>query len=376
MEEKSTALATREVKVGGYGLPAILEQQLWKSDELAKVANILFPVTALDALPAFHKPSLSVIRVNTDPKAKDIYFITREQLGLSKQTILKMLNAAGANYRTQKLTPDSDLDNIRWTALVWGRLPDGTSHQSQGSKAWSWEKCQDSFVRDALAKLRDNETPDAARARGMKGAHQYRDFADEQTETKALLRASRAFLSIKTSYAPEELQKPFLIARSVPDLPIDDPEVKRAVVQRMVDSTFALYGKPEDAPMLPAPMAPVPEVAPESEFEEDGEPDGMLFPPETNHEPAPEHPDAEPDYNPFAGESDLAEPAPDPEMTEEQVDAEIRSLFRRVADGGIGADASATILGDIGGLTSLAGVPLDIKLDILSRARKVKEGLR
>jgi hypothetical protein len=275
-DNKSTALDTtgpREVQVGSYALSTIIKQQLWKSDELAKVANIVFPVTALDQLPPMHKPSLSVIRVDTDMRKKEVYSINSDQLGLSKHIILKMLNATGANVKTQKLTPDSDLDLIRWAAIVWGKLPDGTVHQAQASKAWSWEKCQ--------AEMKENQ------------AKQYRQFADEQTETKAILRAARAFLNIKTSYSKEELAKPFIIARSVPDMDMSDPEIRRMYAQRLIDSTFALYGDASAAPALPpSNLQPVPDEPDPSEFEEDNpfrgiEPDSGTYSGKRN-EPDPE----------------------------------------------------------------------------------------
>jgi len=261
--QKETALAKpAELTIGGYSLPTIIERQLWKSDELAKVVNITFPVTALDVLPPMHVVSLTLIRVDRDPARKDAYWIKDEykdnkgvrqpaQYGLSKHVIEMMLNAAGASHRTQKLTPDSDLDLIRHAAFCWGKLPDGTFHSAQRSKAWSWVKCQTEM------------TPAQAR--------QYREKADEQTETKALLRAATSFLNIKRAYSPEELDKPFLIARSVPFFDLSDPEIKRMVAQRMVDSMFALYGAPEAAPALPPLSVPeLPAEASPEEFEDNG----------------------------------------------------------------------------------------------------------
>lgn len=243
--------AAIESRVGSYTLSQVVDQQLWKSKELAKVANVTFPTTALDQLPPLHRPSISLIEVNTAANSKDTYRISGGQMGLSKHVILKMLNAAGASYRTEKLTKDSDLDNIRWAAYVWGRLPDGTPHQAQGSKAWSWEKCQMEMK------------PEQAK--------QYRQFADEQTETKALLRAARAFLNIQTSYSQEELQKPFLVARSVVDT--SNPVVQQAAAEVMKESMKALFGPsaPVDAPQLDVPkFTALPAEATDDEFAEDG----------------------------------------------------------------------------------------------------------
>jgi len=63
-----------------------------------------------------------------------------------------------------------------------------------------------------------------------------------QCETKALLRALRAGLGIKGSYAKQELQKPFAVALVV--LNTTDPELKAALIQRYAGGADALFGTP------------------------------------------------------------------------------------------------------------------------------------
>jgi hypothetical protein len=347
-----------DVCVGKFQLATILAEQLWKSDELAKVANVLFPVTALDVIPALHRPTLSVIMVDTSEKSKDTYYITSDQRGLSKPVIQRMLAVSGAQCLTEKLTPDSDLDFIRWTAVVWGKLPDGTMHNARGSKTWAWEKSLEQFIAKALDKSKPPETPEQAKARGVKAAQQYREFADEQTETKALLRAARGFLGIKTSYSPEELKKPFLIAKSVLDLPMDDPEIKRMVAQKAIDSTFALYGQPDAAPSLPPAVLPPISAEPDpSEFEEEGEPIDARF--------AVGQPEDE-SFDPFAEDANAGST-----ISEEELNCRLTALAQSPANGGIGVKMK-DVLAEIG-LKSLTGVPYEVKIDILHRALKVKE---
>lgn len=220
-----------EIRVGDWSLSHIVRERLWKSESLSRIANVCFPPTALDDLPPFHRPALSVIVVDSDPAAREVYEVGDGLFMLAKPVVLRMLSAAGASWRTQKLTPESDLDNIRWTAVVWGRLPDGTYHQGQASRAWSWEKCQESMKpRQAL---------------------QYRMYADEQTETKALLRAARGFLCLKTTYTAAELSRPFLFARARLDPDTRDPEIRRLVVERALEARLALYAPPEAPPATP-----------------------------------------------------------------------------------------------------------------------------
>lgn len=246
-----TALAQQagapiEVAIDKYPMSEIIERQLWKSDELARVANITFPVTALDVLPPNHRPSISVIRVNTDPASKDTYMVSGQK-ALSKHVLLKLANAGGLHIRTRKISLRTDLDHIEWEAVAMGRLPDGTPISVKCSKSWSWAKCQEEM--------------------SEKQAREYRKFADEQTETKAILRAVRAAMNLKTSYTPAELEKPFLVARAVFAPDMSDPEVRRMVTQEQVRSQSMLYGGPGTRDDLAA--LPEPTLLPDDEEEEE-----------------------------------------------------------------------------------------------------------
>ena len=388
MTTKETGLAEAkpaeitQAKVGDYALNDVLERELWKSQELARVANITFPVTALDSLPPMHKPSLTIVTVNTERKSKDTYFITSDQLGLSKPVILKMLNAAGANVMTRKLTRDTDLEFIRWQALVWGRLPDGTPHQISASKAWNATKSREDFIRKAVeknakAKSEYKVSEQEARAKGLNAALQYREFADEQTESKAILRAARAFLNIQTSYSPEELQKPFLIAKSVPSLDTTDPEIKRMVAQELVKSSFALYGGAQGA--LPQPQFPdLTDVADDTEFDETDadfreEPIDSEASATTEAEPASDATDQgadEDEYNPFAETPEKS----DADMqadAEAALDARLLALGKPNTQGGIGGRLAEIVKSH--GLETLKGVSHDMKLVIVEEAEKARE---
>jgi hypothetical protein len=265
-------------------------------DRLAQFAIVMFPPTALDAVPPMMKPSATIVKVDMTKNArgyyesKDVYFITSDQLGLSKQVILRMLRAAGASAETRKLSPRTDLENIRWGAWVWGRSPDGSMQIDPGSKSWSWQKCQDDFVRKAVAKPREGETPEGSRARGLDNARQYREFADEQTETKALLRAARAWLGLQTSYKPADLEKPFAFLKAVPDPDLSDPEIKRLYAEKMIDSMGALYG-PGMLSALPKPdLPPLPAEAEESEFDDEEGEGAPLAEVTATEPPANDHP--------------------------------------------------------------------------------------
>ena len=85
-------------------------------------------------------------------------------------------------------------------------------------------------------------------AAGMKdGANgqQYRRFLPHRTamaESKAFMRAIRAALGLAGTYAYEDLKKPFVVARVVPNL--DAPEIKDAVAANYLQSMGMLFETP------------------------------------------------------------------------------------------------------------------------------------
>ena len=85
-------------------------------------------------------------------------------------------------------------------------------------------------------------------AAGMKdGANgqQFRRFLPHRTamaESKAFMRAIRAALGLAGTYAYEELKKPFIVARVVPNL--DAPEIKQAVASNYLQSMGMLFEMP------------------------------------------------------------------------------------------------------------------------------------
>lgn len=96
-------------------------------------------------------------------------------------------------------------------------------------------------------------------AAGMKdGANgqQFRRFLPHRTamaESKAFMRAIRAALGLAGTYAYEELKKPFVVARVVPNL--DAPEIKQAVASNYLQSMGMLFEMPTQASRASLPAA-------------------------------------------------------------------------------------------------------------------------
>lgn len=108
-------------------------------------------------------------------------------------------------------------------------------------------------------------------AAGMKdGADgkQFRRFLPHRTavaESKAFMRAIRAALGLAGTYAYEELKKPFVVARVVPNL--DAPEIKQAVASNYLQSMGMLFEMPTQTARAGLPAAPTAEAVPPYEDE-------------------------------------------------------------------------------------------------------------
>lgn len=318
------------VQVGTYSLAEVVQKQLWKDPTALKgKANVLFPITALDDLPPMMRPSLTVVHVDSDVSRREVYPVGGGKLGLSKPVVMKMLNAAGASVSTRKLTPATSIDVIEWQATVEGYTPDGQRHSQTATKTWIWEEVQ--------ASCSENE------------AKQQRKFANEICETKAILRAARAFLNIQTSYTASELQLPFLIAKAVPDLDPNDPDVKKAMIAKATGATDALY--PAQS-ALPEPAGPIIDAE-------------VVDKPQAAQPAAP--PDSEEAYNPEE------EPQSDP--LEEQrlaLEAKVAAMAKSAKEGGIGKTLGKVLAKY--NTRTWVGQSLDALTAILDDCEAVREG--
>ena len=314
-------------RIGGYTKAEIVSQGLWRDpNALRGKANVTFPITALDDLPPFTKPALSVVTVNAD--SADAYSVGGGKFGLSKNVIMQMLNARGISVEsTRKLTPPSDLDHIEYQATVVYQDMHGRTMRQTATRTWDWQKVQ------------EVSTPGEAKAQ--------RKFADEMTETKAILRAARAALNIRTSYTKEELALPFLIANVVPDLDPNDPEVRKAMIAKATGTAQMLYPEQQALPAQTLPEIPADD---EEDFES-----GEAQP-------------AQPAYDPLAEESAPVQQTDPSAGIEAELDAKIGQLVTA-----IGPDKFKSVLTKHN-ITGLKGASIDLKQLVIESAEAVRDG--
>lgn len=235
--------------------------------------NLLLPKVHVGRLPQGTTIAIREVNVNPDEKAGDVFPVDGGKKALLKTTLDRIAAAAGVTWQAVERTDDRGHPHYcEFTAR--GRVTDfdGTVREAIGTKTID---------------LRDddgNGTPGKDRA-GMKdrqlaGA---RKFMTEMCASKAMNRAIASVLAIKRSYSPDELRRPFIVPKLVPDT--SHPVAQKAIIAGMVGA-----GEAASRAIYETPQSVV-----EAEFEDEGSArTEVLQPPAGGEEPGEEAPPASP----------------------------------------------------------------------------------
>lgn len=197
--------------------------------------NRLFPATMTEISP-LHKIMVNIVKIDTDLAAKDIYKQKNGEFSLTKIGCLKLMTAANVVMEKSESILPKDCRRCAEMAKATRLAPqcagcpakDDVAYQvsilvpepSGGYRKYTASK--EVTKQDTLVKKNPLEHMGA------------------NCETKALLRALRAGLGLKGGYTLDELAKPFAVALVV--LNTQDPDMKKALIQRYAAGTDALFG--------------------------------------------------------------------------------------------------------------------------------------
>lgn len=250
-------------------------------------------------LTPFHVIRTSEVSVSMGETYEIVEWVDGKKLvkyGLSKAALNRIAQAAGIEFDVNRtgMVGVPTREYMQFRAVARLRIADGTLIERPGSVEWFY----DLEVAPLLAEVAELQMQlDAAKTdqdrRSLSGklfgkkkqAHDAMAKRLPMCETKAMLRAIRAILPIKSKYDAAELAYPFVVPRVdvVPD--VEDPHVRELMKSRAIDVGAALYGEVEPQRALAAgPSAPMqdfeqeyPETSYEEEFAE-AEPEGAVEP--------------------------------------------------------------------------------------------------
>jgi hypothetical protein len=229
-------------------------------------AFVLTPLAVIDHIKPFHRISLRALYI--DPTVtkvtKDNYtfwkagphcyfnpvFMSQGEVGLSKNGLVAILAASGANPITTRLDDRSNPHVAEFAAVVYHQDFDGTWRQYPGTKR---------------VDLSDGSP--GAIAMKPKQLEIARQFIAENAESKAILRAIRPLFGLAQVYKADDLKrKPWLCPKLVKQWDLNDPDQKRAAIAESMGDEHKLFGglSPTQAALAPvtAPPAEPPTTAP------------------------------------------------------------------------------------------------------------------
>ena len=215
----------------------------------AEKFNLLIPVQTIQEISPLHKVIVNIVVISSDPAQGDVYEQKEGAFALTKKGLNKLMGGANVQMidsRTvmpQKCLRCMEIAHSTKLAPQCGPCPSGDDVAYQVTIAIPEPSGSWRMVR-ATKEIRMADEKGAMKPLQYK---QFFPFRSEHAETKALNRALRAGLMVKSTYTAKELQKPFAVALVVPNM--NDPEMKKAAAARYATSSMALF--PGQQPQLP-----------------------------------------------------------------------------------------------------------------------------
>lgn len=206
--------------------------------------NLLIPVTQIIDIPPIQRVTVNIVKINTDEKAKEIYYNKLDgKYALTKVGLTKLASAADIKYLyTNNMIPNLCRKCIAMSEITT-KSPDCNKCPNKYDiyivVAVSVPKTDGSITEIVASKeLRMQELKEYYNQTPKEYEMIFR-YRTERAESIAYNRAIRAALSIRGTYSKQELEKPFAVAHLIPNL--DNPDVKNAVLEGYRNSVQNLF---------------------------------------------------------------------------------------------------------------------------------------
>lgn len=271
-----------------------------------KKYNVLVPVQTMQDFPDIYKMAINTVKIDI---AEDTFPMDNEKdssgqwvpknYALNKVGLEKLMAAANIQViESRPIIPTSvsyaaemakqlgqpvnfDKRDIAYQVTI--TVPDltGTIRTIVATKEMIadeiYQECLDQVAtkKKWVNKKQVDCSQEEKEAAAKKSFNQIMKFRNALCESKALNRAIRKALQIKSKYTAEELSKPFAVPIVVPNT--EDPDMKRAMIDRYRVGTNALFGidwgsGPDQTARISAPQQynalDAPEIEPDTDLED------------------------------------------------------------------------------------------------------------
>lgn len=220
--------------------------------------NLLVPMQTVTEIADIQKPVMNAVIISTDLNDGEIYEQERAQkewtdrngynhpatpakYALTKKGLTKLMRAAGIKILSSHPTVPStcqkcaEINKGIGKPVRCGACPNkDVKHEVRISVP------QLTGENVTIVAHKEISIDDVTDGMTEKQRKEFMKFRSEMCESKALNRALRIAMQIKSSYFIEEFKKPFVVAYLVPNL--DNPAVREKAVESMFGATEELYG--------------------------------------------------------------------------------------------------------------------------------------
>jgi hypothetical protein len=214
--------------------------------------NILIPTKTITQISPFHRVSINVVQLDSNPDAGDVYTL-QGKLAPTKNGIMKLAGAAGIQVKGIRSVTPAGCERCVQAAALAKAPPSCRDCPNKDDICMEAEVLLPDGAggyRSIIASREWNAEDERAAAAGNERLYaQAKRFRKAVAESKALLRAVRSALSVKAVYTAAELKKPFVVP--VVTLNYDDPALREAVVRRLASGVDAVFGAAEPVTALP-----------------------------------------------------------------------------------------------------------------------------
>lgn len=215
--------------------------------------NLLVPMQTVAEIADIHKPVMNAVQISTNLADKEIYEqekaksawkdrpATPAGYALTKKGLNKLMRAAGIKILgTRPIIPST----CQKCAEVNRSIGRPVNCGACGNKDVKFEARisvpQLTGENIEIVAHKEIIVQDVTDGMGDAQRKEFLKFRSEMCETKAINRALRAAMHIKSTYTIEELRKPFVVAYLVPNL--NNEDVKAEAIRHMFTSAQELYG--------------------------------------------------------------------------------------------------------------------------------------
>ena len=203
--------------------------------------NLLVPMQTVAEIAEIHKPVMNAVQISTNLNDGEVWEQSRGNYALTKKGLNKLMRAAGIKILgTRPIVPSTCQKCAEVNRSIGRPISCGTC----GNRDVKYEARisvpqltgeniefvahKEIIVQDVIVGMTDRQ------------AKEFMKFRSEICETKAINRALRAAMHIKSTYSVEELRKPFVVAYLVPNL--DNEAVRAEAIKHFFTSSRELYG--------------------------------------------------------------------------------------------------------------------------------------